>query len=128
MLATLTRGALIVGGVATLLIGSVGFAAAQSVTDAAHKRAVRDDAATQLGVTGDQLIEALKQARKDVGVNQGQARTRDIVRDELSVAAKAIGLADIKALRMELRGSTLTAVAQKHNVAPATVAAAMKAD
>jgi hypothetical protein len=44
------------------------------------------------------------------------------------VAAKAIGLADAKALRKELAGSTLTAVAQKHNVAASVVATALKAD
>jgi hypothetical protein len=93
MFSMFTRGALVLGGVATLLISSVSFASAQSVTDAAHKRAV-----IHLG------------------------------RDELAVAAKTIGLADVKALRGELRGTTLTAVAQKHNVAPGAVEAAMKAD
>lgn len=47
---------------------------------------------------------------------------------ELQLAATTLGLADVKALRKELAGSTLTAVAQKHNVAPSTVSAAITAD
>ncbi|MGI9146163.1 MAG: hypothetical protein ACR2IK_06420 [Chloroflexota bacterium] len=39
-----------------------------------------------------------------------------LVRKELSVAATTLGLADVKALHRKLASSTLTAVAQKHNV------------
>jgi hypothetical protein len=49
-------------------------------------------------------------------------------KDELAVAARALGVADVKALRHELRGSTLSAVAQTHNVQPTVVADAIKAD
>ena len=44
------------------------------------------------------------------------------------MAATALGIADVKTLRQELAGTTLTAVAQKHSVPAATVAAALKAD
>ena len=85
MFKAFTRGALIFGGVATLLIGSVGTTSASPL--------------------GQHVRHA-----------------------ELGVAAKTLGLSDVKALRAELGGTTLTAVAQKHNVAPATVASAIKAD
>jgi uncharacterized protein YidB (DUF937 family) len=49
-------------------------------------------------------------------------------KEELQVAAKAIGLSDAKALRKELAGTTLADVAQKHGVQPSTVAAAITAD
>jgi uncharacterized protein YoaH (UPF0181 family)/lambda repressor-like predicted transcriptional regulator len=92
-----------------------------------QKRAVIDDAVAKLGISGDALAQALKDARKELGAKPGQAIVK-VVRDELDVAAKALGLADARALRAELRGSSLTAVAQKHNVAPSTVANAIKAD
>jgi hypothetical protein len=50
------------------------------------------------------------------------------IRHELKVAAKTLGFANVKALRQELAGSTLTTVAENHNVEPGVVAAAMKAD
>ena len=64
---------------------------------------------------------------KQVG-NKHALHVGKLVKHELNVAAEAIGLADAKALRAELRGSTLSAVAQKQNVAPATVATAIKND
>ena len=127
----LKRGALALGGAALLFATTIALTQAQAAppTDKhAQQQAVLDLAATKLGLTSDELIDALKQARKDLGVNQGRPQVGKLVRDELGVAAKAIGLADARALRTELAGSTLTAVAQKHNVAPATVAAALKAD
>jgi ribonuclease PH len=51
-----------------------------------------------------------------------------LVHAELSVAATTLGLPDAKALRKELAGTTLSAVAAQHNVALATVASAMKSD
>src|SRR5205823_6604366 len=48
--------------------------------------------------------------------------------DELQVAPKTLGLADVKALRSELVGSTLNDVAQKHGVQPSTVASAITND
>ena len=47
---------------------------------------------------------------------------------ELQVAASALGLADARALRKELAGTTLTAVAQEHNVLVSTVSDAISAD
>src|SRR5215216_7363884 len=117
-----------IAGTAVLLTATLGFSFAQSApTKAQEKRPVIDRAASKLGISGDQLAEALKEARKEVAVKRG-LQLGKVVRDELTVAAKAVGLADAKALRKELAGSTLTAVAQKHNVAPATVANAIKAD
>jgi hypothetical protein len=49
-------------------------------------------------------------------------------RDELQVAANTLGLPNLKALRAELAGSTLTAVAEAHHVQPSTVASAIQAD
>ena len=92
-----------------------------------HKRAVIDDAAAKLGISGDALAQALRDAHKELGRKPAQAIVK-VVKDELDIAAKALGLADAKALRSELRGSSLTAVAQKHNVAPSTVATAIKTD
>jgi hypothetical protein len=126
----LKRLALAVGGAAVLLGASLGLTYAQSASPspaAQQKRAIFDDAAARLGVSGDDLIQALKEARKELGQKRG-VQVAKLVKDELGVAAKAIGLADAKTLRVELAGSTLTAVAQKHNVAPAAVATALKAD
>jgi len=123
------------GGAAVLLAGALGVAYAQSAatptpspaqTAARQRRlAIIQDAATQLGLSADQLEQALVQARKDVGGPRPLANVR---RDELQVAARTIGLADVKSLRNELAGSTLTAVAQNHNVQPAAVSAAIMAD
>jgi hypothetical protein len=126
----LKRLALAIGGATILLGASLGLSYAQSATPspaAQQKRAIIDDAAAKLGISGDALIQALKEARKELGQKHG-LQVGKLVKDELDVAARAIGLADARALRQELRGSTHTAVAQKHNVAPATVAAALKAD
>jgi hypothetical protein len=113
---------------AVLLAATIGFSYAQSApTKEQEHRAVIDVAAVKLGIDGDALAQALKDARKDLAVKHG-LQLGKLVRDELTVAAKALGLADAKALRKELAGSTLTAVAQKHNVAPTTVANAIKAD
>jgi hypothetical protein len=121
-------GALVVGGVAMLIVATVGIAAAQSAPKAQERQAVINLAATKLGLTGEQLSDALKQARKDLGANQDRPRAKDLAKDELAVAAKALGLPDAKSLRQELRGSSLTAVAQKHNVPVTTVAGAIKTD
>ena len=88
-----------------------------------------DLAAAKLGLTSDQLTTALKQAHKDLGGNhQGKAAIGKLAHAELSVAATALGIADVKTLRKELAGTTLTSVAQKHGVPAATVSAALKAD
>ena len=118
--------ALALGGAAVLLGASIGFSYAQSAPTAEQQRqAIIDDAAAKLGINGTDLAAALKQARKELGA---RVQLGKLVKDELTVAAKTIGLTDAKALRKELRGSTLTAVAQSHNVAPATVSNAIKAD
>lgn len=114
-----------VGGVAVLLAATVGFTSAQTATP--DKRTVIDLAASKLSVSGDDLAAALKQARQDLGLKR-QIRIGKIAKDELTVAAKTLGVADAKALRKELIGSTLTAVAAKHNVQAATVANAIKVD
>ncbi len=124
-----------------LLGGALGVSYAQSATPSAtpqaaapgsakqHREAVISDAASMLGVSADQLQQALTQARKDLG---GNAKLTSVVAhlraDELQVAAKALGFPNVNALRSELASTTLTAVAQKHNVAPSTVASAIKAD
>ena len=127
---TLKRGALAVGGAALLLSATIGLTQAQAATTPAQqqRQAVVDLAASKLGLTADELSSALKQARKDLGHNQAKPQIGKLVKQELTLAAKTIGLADVKALRVELAGSTLTAVAQKHNVQPSTVAAALKTD
>jgi hypothetical protein len=115
-------------GAALLLVSTVGYTYAQSApTRQQQHRAVIDDAAARLGLSGDQLAQALKDARKELGVTSS-VKVGKLVHDELGVAAKSLGLADARALRQELAGTTLTAVAQKHNVAPSTVSNAIKAD
>lgn len=107
---------------------SLGYAQSGAPSPAAQqKRAIIDDAAAKLGIQGDDLVQALKEARKELGQKHG-LQIGKLVKDEMNVAAKALGLADAKTLRVELRGSTLTAVAQKHNVAAGTVATAIKTD
>jgi hypothetical protein len=124
------RSAIAIGGAALLLSATIGFSQAQTATSpaATQREAIIDLAAAKLGLTSDQLSTALRQARKDLGVNQGTPQVGKLIHQELSVAATALGLADVKTLRKELAGTTLTAVATKHNVLPSTVAAAMKAD
>jgi len=106
----LKRGAVALGGAALLLSTTIALTQAQTAPTDKHaqQQAVLNLAATRLGLTGDQLVDALKQARKDLGVNQGRPQVGKLVRDELGVAATAIGLADARALRKELAGSTLT--------------------
>jgi hypothetical protein len=128
------RGALATAGAALLLSATIGFTQAQTATPTPSTRtqqqrqAVLDLAATKLGLTGDQLSGALKEARKDLGLKQGSAEVGKLARQELNVAAKTLGVSDVSALRKELAGSTLTAVAQKHNVQPSTLSAALKTD
>jgi hypothetical protein len=127
------RGALAVGGTALLLSATIGFSQAQTATPTAttatdkkaQHAAVLDLAAAKLGLTSDQLTTALQQARKDLGINQGGVKVAKLVHQELSVAAKTLGIADVKTLRKELAGTTLTAVAGNQ---ASTVAAAIKAD
>ena len=124
------RSAIAVGSAALLLSATIGFSQAQTATPSAvtQRAAIIDLAASKLGLTSDQLTAALREARKDLGANQGAPRVGKLIHQELSVAATTLGISDAKALRKELAGTTLTAVAQKHNVQPSTVAVAMKAD
>jgi hypothetical protein len=127
---SLKRGALALGGAALLLSATVGFSAAQSTTPdkKQQQQAVINLAASKLGLTGDQLSEALKQSRKDLGHNQGRPKIAKLVKQELGVAATTLGYSDVKALRKDLAGTTLAALAQTRKIAPATVASAIKAD
>jgi len=118
----------IAAGVLALFGATLGLSYAQTTTTTPNqKQSIIEDAAAKLGISSTDLANALKEARKELGNKRG-VRIRELVKAELDVAAKAVGLADAKALLAELRGSTLTAVAQKHNVAPATVATAIKND
>ena len=130
------RSALAVGGAALLLSATIGFSQAQTATPTPatatakkqHRESVIDLAAAKLGLTADALSAALKSAHQDLGSKQGGVQVGKLVHAELGVAATALGIADAKTLRHELAGSTLTAVAAKHSVPAATVAAALKAD
>lgn len=133
---TFKRAALALASAALLLIGGAGLSLAQTATPTSPPasgqatapkaaRAVIDDAAAKLGLSGDQLAQALKEARRELGARSTVRLARQRA---LDVAAHALGLADARALRKELAGTTLTAVAQKHGVAPATVSAAIVAD
>jgi hypothetical protein len=126
----LKRGVLALAGAALLLSATVGFSAAQTpnTQQQQHRQAVINLAATQLGLTGDELSEALTQARKDLGFNQGGPKAGKLVRAELSKAATTLGYPDLKAMRKDLSGTTLTALATKRNISPATVASALKTD
>lgn len=67
---------------------------------------------------------------RPAGQSGADAQARTVTRllnKELGVAAKAIGI-PAKDLKKEIRGTTIAAEAQKHNVATATVAAAVVAD
>jgi hypothetical protein len=130
------RGALAIGGATLLLSASIGFSQAQSATPSTandserrqHHAAVIELAAAKLGLSSDEVSTALKEARKDPGRGQGHPQVGKLIHQELSVAATALGIADVKALRKELAGTTLAAVAQAHHVPASTVAAAIKAD
>jgi hypothetical protein len=71
------RAALAFGGAALLLCSTVGLSQAQSAAAAKPTRqqqqAVINLAATKLGLSGDQLSEALKSSRKDLGLRQRHA-------------------------------------------------------
>jgi hypothetical protein len=128
----LKRSALALGGAFVLLGATIGLTQAQtaapaSVTKQQHE-AVINLAATKLGLTGDQLTQALASARKDLGLNQGRPQAAKLARTELTIAATTLGYPDLKSMRKDLAGTTLTALANKRNVAPANVANAMKAD
>jgi hypothetical protein len=118
------------GGAAVLLFGgALGVTAlAQSTPTPAkqHRQAILSDAASQLGLSESQLEQALARARKDVGPRSRSLA--DLRKDELQVAAKTLGFSDVKALRTALAGTTLTAVAQSHNVSVSTVSSAIMAD
>src|SRR5256885_2017217 len=106
---TMRKLALAIGGAVVLLGAAIGLSYAQSAPTAKDQhQAVIDDAAAKLGISGTDLAQALKEARKELGT---RVQLGKLVKDELTVAAKTVGLADAKALRQELRGSTLTAVA-----------------
>src|SRR5690348_1198152 len=92
------------GGAAILLGGALGVANAQPATPGSAKQqrqAIISDAAAQLGVSADQLQQALAQARKSLSPKPKLASVIAHLRtDELQVAAKTLALADAKALRL----------------------------
>lgn len=135
---TLKRGLVVLGGCMLLAGASVGVINAQTAsstpvsspgsTAQQHHQAVLTQAAHILGIPESQLQQALQQARKDVGGGAlHQFRLAKVVRAELSVAANSLGETS-QQLRQELKGNTLTAVANAHNVAPSTVSAAITGD
>ena len=99
----------LLGGAALLLSATIGFAQAHAtpttVTDKKqHRETIIDPSAAKLGLTVDQLTTALKQAHKDLGGNQGASPLAKLAHQELTVAATALGIADVKTLRQELAG------------------------
>lgn len=91
-----------------------------------------DVMASKLGVSPDQVKQAFTEARKEVGPFHWEwrsrpAQVRKMVRHELAVAAKAIGVTP-RELHQELAGKSLSDVATAHNVDPATVANALRSD
>jgi hypothetical protein len=129
---SLKRTALAIGGAALLLTATIGFTQAQTATPSAnkqHQQAVINLAATKLGLTGDQLSEALKSARKDLGTNQGnRPQVGKLVRAELSLAATTLNYPNLQAMRKDLAGTTLSALATTRLGSPAPVTNALKAD
>ncbi|HEX2034295.1 MAG TPA: hypothetical protein VHS99_08925 [Chloroflexota bacterium] len=90
--------------------------------------------ANRLGVTVDRLRQAMQEARQEVGIPTpgagGHHGRSDVVRGariSFDVAAQAIGISP-EQLRQELPGRSLNDVARAHNVDPARVASALKAD
>lgn len=85
--------------------------------------------AAKLGVSPDRLRQAMTETRQELGPPARAAGPKGGHRggfsEGLSVAATALNI-DLEQLRQELRGKTLTAVAQAHNVNPTTVASALK--
>ena len=93
--------------------------------------------ASRLGITTDQLQQAIDGARSDVGSADGGPVSRPGGPNgdgggprlaggfPLDVAAQAIGISTDQ-LRQELAGSTLTQVATAHGKNPADVATALK--
>lgn len=96
-------------------------------TGAARHQAVLAAAAQQLNVSTQQLSQALRKAAKDVGGATGGFRLGQLVRQEIQVAAQTLGLTP-QQLHQQLKGHSLTDVANAQNVAPATVANAITTD
>ena len=103
-----------------------------------REQAFIDAVAAKLGISSDQLRQAMDQARADVGMPQrgpggpqggpqgGPGRGEGRMGGGLDAAAQALGVSADQ-LRQELAGGqTLTQVAQAHNVDPSTVANALK--
>jgi hypothetical protein len=104
---SLKCGILAIGGAALLAASSMG--------------AVYAQAAPPAGTTVTQPATS-----PTTGKHQGN-RLRKFMHNEVRVAAEFIGI-DRKQLRTELTGTTLTAVATAHGVAPAELARVLKAD
>jgi hypothetical protein len=96
-----------------------------------HQRYL-DALAKRLGITTDQLQQAMAGARSDVGMPArgtgapaGGARSRNGRGAAIGAAAQAIGVTP-QQLWTELPGKSLAQVAQAHGKNPADVAAALK--
>jgi transposase-like protein len=105
-----------------------------------HREQFLAAVAAKLNVTPDQLKQAMGQARQELGLPQrpggpggGPAGApsggpgHDRFGMNLGAAAQAMNLS-VDQLRQELPGKSLADVARAHNVDPATVANALKAD
>ncbi len=106
----LKRSVVAIGGAALLASSSLGLAHAQTVPSPA--------------VPGTAVSQ---QSQPGVRVKHHGHRLRKLLRGEMRVAAEFIGV-DLKQLRTELKGNSLSDVATAHGVAPAEVARALKAD
>jgi hypothetical protein len=87
--------------------------------------------ANKLNVSPDQLKQAFEDARKEIGLPDQQngpgGPRRGGMGPGFEAAVKAIGIS-LDQLRQELPGKSLADVANAHNVDPATVASALKAE
>jgi hypothetical protein len=88
-----------------------------------------DALAAKLGVSPDRLRQAMMETRQELGLPDHGPKAGGGHRGGfgvgLSAAATALNIS-VEQLQQELPGKTLTAVAQGHNVNPATVASALK--
>lgn len=138
------RRALVAGGVALLLgVATLGLALAQqtptpgpatpSQSARPSYQAFLDALARRLGISTDQLQQAITDARNEVGLPAGRGKFGFGGRGhgfgklglDASVAAQAIGIS-VDQLRQELPGKSLAQVAQAHGKNPADVATALK--
>lgn len=151
---TAKRGLIAAAAAVALVAAALGVAAAQqapqtqtpTTTSSAQtspqptRQAFLDALAKRLGITTDQLQQAMKDARTDVGLPaeggfgpgfEGHHHAgrpgfggRGLFHEGLEAAAQAIGITPDQ-LRQELPGTSLTQVAQAHGKNPSDVATAL---